>query len=569
MYCVHCGSEMHDRANFCPKCGKPTPAFQAASVKQPAFPENSTPVEKVTPVKEAVTEEAVAEEAVAEEAVTEEAVAEEAIAEEAVTEEAVAEEAVTEEAVAEEAVAEEAVTEEAVTEEGVAEEATTPVNLTKAPTVEDIQPAIENVQPVDPPQKKKSNGTAKKNIVSSVVFVVSAALVAGLGIFVVPKIIYNPVFEKVVTSNSDKAFMTFHKAANRSSDADDIKFTIAKKALDDGDFAYAAALFAELNNQDYDTKEDLKAYVDEAFSGRCRVLLNGGKYLLAMADSTQISDKTLRAGINNDTIISKAKILSAEGKAVEAYETLVGIDMSAAYDSEAYNIIVYNYAVGFYNNSQFDKAYDILKNSTDEASVELCCASAYYMANDYLSAKKYDKALEMYIKADNYSDAKERVKQCNYHLGVKYYNMDRYDTALEYFTAADGYNDTSSYMKKIEEKTAYTGWKVDGYTTNYIDTLTGKPNPAKTRISASDYFIYYFTTTNINDNTNGVDITVKITTPDGQTASDTFTNVRNGDVNCYISQYEYPIYGSRGTAEFTVTLAETGEVLDTCYFEIY
>ena len=22
MYCVHCGSEMHDRANFCPKCGK-------------------------------------------------------------------------------------------------------------------------------------------------------------------------------------------------------------------------------------------------------------------------------------------------------------------------------------------------------------------------------------------------------------------------------------------------------------------------------------------------------------------------------------------------------------------
>ena len=523
MYCVHCGSEMHDRANFCPKCGKPTPTFQAASAKQPAFSEKSSPVEEVTPVEKTVEEAAPIAEAVEEAAPVAEAV----------------------------------------------EEAATPVNLTKASAAEDIQPAVENVQPAVSPQKEKNNSVAKKNTVSSIVFVASAALVAVLGIFVVPKLIYNPMFEKVVTSNSDKAFMAFHKAADRSSDADDVKFTIAKNALDDGDFAYAAALFAELDSQDYDTKEDLNAYIDEAFSGRCRVLLNGGKYLLAMADSTQISDKTLRAGINNDTILSKAKILSSEGKTVEAYETLAGINMSAACDSETYNIIVYNYAVSFYNNSQFDKAYDLLKNSTDEASIELCRASAYYMANDYLSSKNYDKALEMYIKAEDYSDAKERVKQCNYHLGVKYYNMDRYDTALEYFTAADGYNDTSSYLKKIEEEMAYTGWKVDGYTTNYIDTLTGKPNPAKTRISASDYFIYYFTTTNINDNTNGVDITVKITTPDGQTASDTFTNVRNGDVNCYISQYEYPMYGSRGTAEFTVTLTETGEVLDTCYFEIY
>ena len=104
---------------------------------------------------------------------------------------------------------------------------------------------------------------------------------------------------------------------------------------------------------------------------------------------------------------------------------------------------------------KFAEAYEILANATDEASVELRCSSAYDMANDYLKAKNYEKAIEMYKKAEGFSDSADRLKQCSYQLGLRYYNLNKLDTAIEYFTAADGYKEAASYIKKIEEKKAY------------------------------------------------------------------------------------------------------------------
>ena len=532
MFCVYCGAEMKDTANFCTKCGNPVSSDQAA------------PVEEITSEESSVISEKVA---------AEDSVASEEIA-----------------------------VNNTETNEGIDEEKPAAVNLEKEVTEEAAEEAkqiISELPAKEKPVKKKS--LAKKNLTSAIVFVVSAAVVAGIGFFAAPKLVFHSVFEKEAVSNSAEAAMTFYKANGDADAVSSVKFTIARKALADENYAYAAAVFADLNNQQANTFadmtnpnfvikiEDLTSYIDEAFAGRCRVLLNGGKYNIAEADSTQISDALLSAGIVNDTLVSKAKLLSAEGKTVEAYEMIAGVNTDAAYDSESYNIIVYNYAVDFYNEMKFAEAYEILADATDEASVELRNSSAYYMANDYLKDKDYEKAIEMYEKAGDFSDAKERLKQCNYQLGLRYYNMDKLDTALEYFTAADGYNEAASYIKKIEEKKAYIGWKIDGFTTDYVNTLTGRPNPEKTRIASMDPFIYYFTVSNVNNNTNGITLNIKITTPDGHTADETFTNVKNGDVNCYISGYELPMYGALGRANFTVTLVETGEVLDICYCDIY
>ena len=380
---------------------------------------------------------------------------------------------------------------------------------------------------------------------------------------------FHSAFETTAEQSSPEAALTFYKASENSQAVSDTKFMLAKNALEAENYAYAAALFAELDNEEYETQENLVSYVDEAFSGRCRELINGGKYNLAAADSTQVTDPLLRAGIVNDTLISTAKILSSEGKTVEAYEMVSGVNTSAAYDTESYDIIVYNYAVTFYNEMKFRETYEILANADDAASVELRSASAYYMANDYLKNKEYERAIEMYEKAEGFSDAAERLKQCSYQLGLRYYNLNKLDTALEYFTKADGYKEASSYIAKIEEKKAYMGWKIEGFTTDYVNTLTGRPNPEKKRIASTDPFIYYFSVENENNNTNGITLNIKITTPDGLTADETFTNVKNGDVSCYIAGYELPQYGALGQAYFTVTLVETGEVLDTCYFDIY
>lgn len=541
MFCVYCGSEINDTSNFCTKCGKPVSSDQA------------TPAEEAAPVEEV---------AVSEDIITEDDIT----SEEDTTSE---EDAVSDEDIAENNIA---------TAEEITEEKTAAIRLEKE-VAEEIGQTIPEQPAEEKPVKKKS--LAKKNLTSAIAFVISAAIVAGLGFFAVPKLVFHSVFEKEAVSNSAEAAMTFHKASGNADAVSSVKFTIARKALADENYAYAAAVFADLKNQQANTFadmtnpnfvikiEDLTSYIDEAFAGRCRVLLNGGKYNIAEADSTQISDALLSAGIVNDTLVSKAKILSAEGKTIEAYEMIAGVNTDAAYDSESYNIIVYNYAVDFYNEMKFAEAYEILASATDEASIELRCSAAYYMANDYLKDKDYEKAIEMYENAGNFSDTKERLKQCNYQLGLRYYNMGKLDTALEYFTAADGYNEAASYVKKIEEKKAYMGWKIDGFTTDYVNTLTGRPNPEKTRIASMDPFIYYFTVSNVNNNTNGITLNIKITTPDGQTADETFTNVKNGDVNCYISGYELPMYGALGRANFTVTLVETGEVLDICYFDIY
>ena len=543
MFCVYCGAKMHDKAKFCPKCGKPVASAQPVVAEETASIEEVVSTEENIPVEEAVS---------AEETIT----AEEAVfTEETIT----AEDAVsTEENIA----AEEAVS---IEQDTSASEAA--VSLEKEITEENMeQPVavqIENEKPV----KKKS--LSRKNFTAAIAYIVSAAAVAGLGLFVVPKLAFSSTFEEEAVSNSAEAAMTFHKAGGNTSAASAVKLTIAKKALEDENYAYAAALFSELKNEGYQTEEDLSAYVDASFGGRCRVLVGGGKYNLAEADSTQISDGFLRASIVNDTLVSKAKILSADGKITEAYEMVANVNTAAVYDTDSYNIIVYNYAAEFYNQMKFAKAYEILADATDEASVELRCSAAYYMANDFLKAKNYEKAIEMYENAGDFSDAAERLKQCNYQLGLRYYNLNKLDTSLEYFTAADGYKEAASYIKKIEEKKAYMGWKIDGFTTDYVNTLTGRPNPEKGRIAATDPFIYYFTVTNVNNNTNGVTINVQITTPDGQTAEETFSNIKNGDVNCYIAGYEFPQHGALGRAYFTVTLVETGEVLDTCYFEIY
>jgi len=643
MFCVYCGASMHDKANFCPKCGKPVKSAEAISTVVEITPvEDVVSAEEVTPIVEnAATEEATAveesepvketdtddESTPIEEDATEEATAveesepvkktdtddESTPIEEAATEEATAveesepvketdaaeestpiEEAATEEATAvedsepvketdadeESTPIEKAATEEAtavedsepVKETDAADETAVPVNLEKADDTKTAEQAVDKTvtdaqSTEEKPVRKKS--TARKNLTATIAYIISAAAVAGLGLFVLPKLAFSSAFEKEAVSNSAEAAMTFHKASGDADAVSSVKFTIARTALDNEDYAYAAAVFAELKSHGFETEEDLASYVDEAFGGRCRVLVNGGKYNLAEADSTQISDGLIRASIVNDTLVSKAKILSAEGKTTEAYEMVSKVNTSAAYDSDSYNIIVYNYAAEFYNQMNFAETYAILEGATDEASVELRCSSAYYMANDFLKAKNYEKAIEMYENAGDFSDAKDRLKQCSYQLGLRYYNLNKLDTALEYFTAADGYKESASYIKKIEEKKAYLGWKIDGFTTDYVNTLTGRPNPEKSRIASTDPFIYYFTITNENNNKNGVTINVKITTPDGSTADETFTNVLNGDVNCYIAGYEFPQHGALGRAYFTVTLVETGEVLDTCYFEIY
>ena len=556
---------MHDNGKFCPQCGNPVETSQPAPVEEITSMEVDVPMEKTAPVEEAVP---VEEAAPVEEAVpVEEAAPEE---EAAPVEEAVpAEETVP---VEESAPAEEAApVEEAVPVEGAVpvEEAvpvSEPVSLEKK-AVEDGN-RTEDINTVTPEQGKK-NGLARKNLKATIAYIVSAAIVAGIGLFAVPKLVFHSEFEKAAEASTPEAALTLYKASDNSKAVSDTKFALAKAALDREDYAYAAALFAELENEGYETEDDLKAYIDEAFGGRCRILIGGGKYNIAAADSTQVSDPILRASIVNDTLVSMAKILSAEGKNAEAYEMVARVNTSAAYDSESYGIIIYNYAADFYNEMKFAETYEILADVDNEACNELRRASAYYMANDYLKDKHYEKAIEMYEKAEGFSDSSVRLKQCNYQLGLRYYNMNELDTALEYFTAADGYNESASYIKKIEDKMAYIGWKVDGFTTDYINTITGRPNPEKARIASTDPFIYYFTITNTNNNTNGITVNVKVTTPDGQTADETYLDVKNGDINCYITGYELPQYGALGRAYFTVTLVETGEVLDTCYFEIY
>ncbi len=500
---------MHDKGKFCPQCGKPVASAQPVPEEEVIPVEEVAPVEETAPVEEAVP------------------------------------------------------VEEAATVEKNNSDAE-PVSLKKE---DDEEPQAVPQPEAKAPEKKKS--LARKNLTATIAYIVSAAIVAGLGLIAVPKLIFHSAFEKAAENSTPETALTLYKASDNSKAVSDTKFTLAKSALESENYAYAAALFAELENNGYETEEDLNSCIDEAFGGRCRILINGGKYNIAEADSTQVSDALLRASIVNDTLVSKAKILSAEGKTVEAYEMVAGVNTSAAYDSDAYSIIVYNYAVRFYNEMKFAETYEILADATDEASIELRRSSAYYMANNYLKEKNYEKAIEMYEKAEDFSDSADRLKQCNYQLGLRYYNMNKLDTALEYFTAAESYKESASYIKKIEEKKAYMGWKIDGFTTDYVNTITGRPNPEKTRIASTDPFIYYFTITNINNNTNGISVNVQITTPDGQTADETFTNVMNGDVNCYITGYELPQYGAVGRAYFTVTLVETGEVLDTCYFEIY
>ena len=148
----------------------------------------------------------------------------------------------------------------------------------------------------------------------------------------------------------------------------------------------------------------------------------------------------------------KVTVISNEGKNKEAYELVRKVDTSAGFDSDSYNIIVYNYAVELYNGMMFEEAYNILEGATDANSVELRKASAYHLGNSLLKEKQYEAAAEMFEKAEDYSDAAEKVKQCNYQLGIRAYNSKHYNDALGFFKKADGYKESKNYIKKIEEK---------------------------------------------------------------------------------------------------------------------
>ena len=440
------------------------------------------------------------------------------------------------------------------------------------------EPAPQAAKPAKKAKKSKarspkSKELIRKNVTSTIVYIVSAAIVAGIGIFALPKFVIPFVNEKVAEKMLDDGkaanALNLYRITQNTDAIGNAKLTIAKDALESENYAYAAAIFSELESMDFDTDDDLTSYIDEAFGGRCRALINGGKYNLAAADATQISDELLSASVANDTLISRAKVLSSEGKTVEAYEMVTAVNTSAAYDSEAYNVIAYNYAVSLYNEMNFEKAYNILTKATDDASVELRNSSAYHFANELLKNKDYEKAAEMFENANGYSDSDAKIKECNYQLGLINYNKGNYDAALGYFEKANGYKESASYISKIEEKVAYTGWEIDAYTSNYYNPVTNLPGSETTLISAYDEFVYSFTLSNANNNTNGVTIKITITTPDYQTASETFYNVYNGDSYCYSAYYEYPEFGATGTATFTATLVETGEVLDVTSFTIY
>ena len=541
MFCVYCGAKMHDKGRFCPQCGKPVAATQPA-------PAEEAVIEKVSAVEEAANiEEAVISEEIAP--------AEETVSAEEVTH--------IEEAIP----AEETFTGEEISAEENKESVTA-----VAPEKEDKESEAVPPSETIPQKKSKKKGLAKKNLTSAITYIVSAAIVAGIGLFAVPKLIFPAAVEKCAETGTPETALALYKMTSDSAAAD-AKFDIAKTALENENYAYAAALFSELKNEGYASNPDITSYVDEAFGGRCRVLINGGKYNLAEADSTQISDALLSACVVNDTIVSKAKILSSEGKTYEAYEKISEVNTSAAYDSESYNIIVYNYAAELYNKMQFAETYDVLADATDEASVELRCSSAYHLANDLLDDKDYSKAIEMYEKADGYGNSAEKLEQCHDMLGLRAYNTSDYQTAVEHFSKSGDYKESSEYLekakKKLDEETYYSGWTVEGHATNYVHPIYFESAGEMRRISKEDDFFVYFIVTNKNGNANSITIDIDFTTPDGEVVKETIKYV-NPDDACYASfEYENPEIGATGTASFTVTLAETGEVLGTFYFEIY
>ena len=542
MFCKYCGAKLHENGKFCSVCGK-------AVVLPDSAPKDENPVSlEKEPVPDEIPESTVPESATSEPELSPVSLEKEPMPEE--------------------------IPESTVPESVTTEPELSSVSLEKEPVPEETAEFTEYTAPAP-----KKHTLLKKNLKAIAVYIVSAAVTAALGAFVIPKAVFPKLAEKAADSmyangKYDNAELLYK--INGSKDAvSDVKFANAEALLEAEDYVRAAALYSELENAEYDGA-DLTGKLDEALGGRCRTLINQGKYTVAAAVSTQISESFLAAGIINDALVSQAKIKSAEGLNLEAYELVRNVNTQAAYDSDAYDAIVYNYGAELYNSKNFADALTVLQDAKSDAAKELFSASAYYLANEYAEDKNYSEAAAYYEKAGDFLSAAEKAKECYYQLGVSEYSAENYQQALEYFEKIGDYKDSKEYCEKIADENSNSsvivskdGWYLDAFVCGYVDPYTYEAGPETDRISKYGEFDLVYTLKSVKNTPEYITLEVTIVSPAGTTLTDTAYYMYADDWYYSSFSFEEPETATVGTAYFTVKILETDEIIGTYYFEIY
>ena len=146
---------------------------------------------------------------------------------------------------------------------------------------------------------------------------------------------------------------------------------------------------------------------------------------------------------------------------------LFGIFMSGC------ETLSYRKAVQLYNNRRYDEAIEVFDRLDDyEDSAVLFTNSHYWAAIARMDDGNYAEALPRFLKLGDYKDSADRAVECKYQLGIQAIVEGNESDAEHYFLELGDYRKTADYLRQINWRKIYDYILVNGIETDGVSVIS-------------------------------------------------------------------------------------------------
>lgn len=133
----------------------------------------------------------------------------------------------------------------------------------------------------------------------------------------------------------------------------------------------------------------------------------------------------------------------------------------------------YRKAVQLYNNRRYDAAIEVFdKLENYEDSSILFTDSHYWAAMERMENGNYAEALPRFLKLGDYKDSADRAIECKYQLGIQAIAEENYSDAENYFRELGTYRKTADYLRQINWVKLYDYIRANGIETDGVSVIT-------------------------------------------------------------------------------------------------
>ena len=307
----------------------------------------------------------------------------------------------------------------------------------------------------------------KKILLIMFVLIFSVSMIAAAS----PKATYDSAFEALVSRDYATAADLFGSCSFYEDANDWAMYAKAKLIAENGDHAYAAQIFDELDYfaDSYYLSRYCLAYALAFESGEDSAKIRRGAGIFdeigSFSDSYELAAKAYDCADAVD--FANAQKLLAEGKYQEAYELFLSISEyqdSASKAEEA--LLLWNYSVAeslenkrdYYNAYLAFTALGEFFDSAERAAscYEKYCAAEYAKAERLERNGDYQKAYETFLAISGYKDSESRAEAAlitaNYNSACALENDGKYFEAYKAFKALGAFKDSPECAERCLEK---------------------------------------------------------------------------------------------------------------------